>query len=74
MKLKTAKQEPVADRAERLQFWTDIMRDPGEATTTRLRASELLSKALDGADSFTLDSLNDPALLSDAELAALVTS
>jgi len=37
--------EVIADRRERQQFWTHIMRDENEATAGRLRASELLGKS-----------------------------
>ena len=35
----------IADRDERLAFWTSIMRNDSEETGMRLRASELLGKA-----------------------------
>ncbi len=35
----------IADRNERLKFWTDIMRDNNQDLKHRLRASELLGKA-----------------------------
>lgn len=35
----------IADRNERLKFWTDIMRDESQELKHRLRASELLGKA-----------------------------
>jgi hypothetical protein len=38
----------IADRAERQQFWTEVMRDPDEDMKHRLKAAELLGKA--GAD------------------------
>ena len=37
--------EMIADRDERLKFWTDIMRDDSQDLKHRLRASELLGKA-----------------------------
>ena len=40
--------EDIADRAERQQFWTAVMRDAGEDMRHRLKAAELLGKA--GAD------------------------
>jgi len=35
----------IANREQRLAFWTAVMRDPDETTRDRLRASELLAKA-----------------------------
>ena len=35
----------IANREQRLVFWTAVMRDPDESTRDRLRASELLAKA-----------------------------
>lgn len=35
----------IANREQRLAFWTAVMRDPDESTRDRLRASELLAKA-----------------------------
>ncbi len=35
----------IADRNERLAFWTEIMRDSNRDDNMRLRASELLGKA-----------------------------
>ncbi|MBR0233773.1 MAG: terminase small subunit [Synergistaceae bacterium] len=39
------KENLIADRDERLRFWTSTMRDENEDMKHRLRASELLGKA-----------------------------
>lgn len=35
----------IATRKERQEFWTTIMRDPGEELEVRLKASEMLAKS-----------------------------
>lgn len=64
----------IADATERMEFWTEVMRDEGEPTPTRLRASEMLSKALGDFDGSVDVATADPSFLTDAQLEAILTS
>lgn len=69
----------IADAVERQEFWTMLMRDDGESTVNRLKASELLAK-IQGDFSGSSDLLSpggtEVALerLSDEHLANLVAN
>ena len=38
-------QAEIADRDERQRFWSEVMRDDGQAMRDRLRASDLLGRS-----------------------------
>lgn len=64
----------IANREERQQYWTKVMRDKGEKTQDRLRASELLGKS--EADFIERQEISGPdqgpVLVMGAEMSAAV--